>query len=89
MAQKMSCRDVALRLQTYLDGELDDARMDKIRAHLDACVGCGLEQEVFEDIKRQLSAQAIPADSAALERLRDFSAKISEVANAADTSGTP
>ncbi len=82
MAQKMmSCRDVALRLQTYLDGELDETRMEQIRAHLDACVDCGLEADVFADIKKDLAAQAIPADSDALARLREFSARIAEEAN--------
>jgi len=82
MAKKMmNCKDVALRLQTYLDGELDEARMEQIRAHLDACVACGLEADVFANIKKDLTAQAVPADSDALARLRAFSARIAEEAN--------
>jgi anti-sigma factor (TIGR02949 family) len=81
MAQKtMNCRDVALRLQTYLDGELDQVRMERIRAHLDACVACGLEADVFTSIKNDLAAQTIPADSEALSRLREFSTRIADEA---------
>ena len=81
MPKTLTCRDVALRLQTYLDGELDESRMEQIRSHLDACVDCGLEADVFADIKRDLSAKTIPADSDALARLRDFSARIADEAN--------
>ncbi|MFT7473389.1 MAG: anti-sigma factor (TIGR02949 family) [Verrucomicrobiales bacterium] len=77
MAQKtINCRDVALRLQTYLDGELDHELMERIRAHLDACVDCGLEVDVFTSIKNDLAAQRIPADSEALSRLREFSTRV-------------
>ena len=73
---KLNCREVGLRLQTYLDGELDDARMEQIRKHLDDCVDCGLEYDTFSKIKRSLNAQTVPADSDALARLRAFSERI-------------
>lgn len=76
----MNCRDVGLRLQTYLDGELDDERMERIRNHLDECVKCGLEADVFTSIKNDLSSQARPVNAEAIARLRAFSDKISEVA---------
>ncbi len=50
--------------------------MAQIRAHLEDCVVCGLESEAFERIKRDLSAQSVPADSEALTRLREFSEHI-------------
>ena len=81
MVKKLNCREVGLRLQSYLDGELDDARIEQIRAHLDDCVACGLEADAFVKIKKDLTAQAVPADSAALARLREFSSQIA--ANAA------
>ena len=74
----MSCRDVALRLQTYLDGELDDSRMERIRAHLDACVDCGLEADVFTSIKNDLQRQVGPVNSNAMARLREFTEQISQ-----------
>ncbi len=72
----MSCREVGLRLQSYLDGELDDGRMNAIRAHLDACVDCGVEASVFERIKADLAESAPQNDPDALARLRAFSEEI-------------
>lgn len=77
----MSCRDVGLRLQTYLDGELDADRMERIKNHLDACVDCGLEADVFTSIKNDLASQALPVSSEALARLRAFSDKITEASD--------
>ncbi len=82
-AKKISCTEVARRLQSYLDGELDDDRMAQIRAHLDACVHCGLDEEVFSAIKSDLNALSAPAESGALARLREFSASLSEGASPA------
>lgn len=73
---KYKCREVGLRLQTYLDGELDEKRAAAIRAHLDDCVDCGLEAEVFQQIKTELSQIEPRVDEAALQRLRNFSAQI-------------
>lgn len=75
-----NCREVGLRLQSYLDGELNDDRMEQIKAHLDACVDCGLEHDVFNAIKTDLSKLEAPAESEALARLREFSARIADEA---------
>jgi len=72
----MTCRDVALRLQSYLDGELDADRMGRIEAHLEACVDCGLEADVFTRIKNDLAQQVRPVNAEALARLRAFSEEI-------------
>lgn len=74
----MSCRDVGLRLQTYLDGELDAERMERIKTHLDACVECGLEADVFTSIKNDLANQARPVSAEAIARLRAFSDQIAK-----------
>lgn len=76
MKKSVNCREVGLRLQSYLDGEIDAGRAGQIRAHLDDCVACGLEADAFVKIKKDLNAQSVPADSDALARLRDFSAQI-------------
>ena len=78
LKRKMNCQEVALRLQTYLDDELDSARLDRLRDHLDACVNCGLDQDAFRQIKADLANCAPGTDEAALSRLREFSARISE-----------
>ncbi len=80
-ARTMTCRDVGLRLQSYLDGELDSVRMQGIQDHLEACVDCGLEADVFRRIKADLSGHAPATDPEALERLREFSSRIAELAD--------
>lgn len=77
MAKKLNCREVALRLQTYLDGELDEERCQAFKAHLDACVDCGLEAEVFSSLKSDISGCA-NTDEDALARLRKFAADITQ-----------
>ena len=68
----MSCRDVGLRLQSYLDDELDPARMERIRAHLEACRDCGLDFDVYSSIKSDIAASRRDPDPNAIERLREF-----------------
>lgn len=74
--KSLNCREVGLRLQSYLDGELDEARMEQISEHLDDCVACGLEASAFVEIKKELAMLQVPDDSDALARLRDFGAQI-------------
>lgn len=81
MAKKLdSCREVGLRLQSYLDGELDENRVNQIRNHLDACVCCGLDAEAFTEIKSGLAQLGTTSDGDAITRLKEFSARISEEA---------
>ena len=81
MAPKtMNCREVGLRLQTYLDGELDGDRREALAGHLEDCRKCGLEADVFRQIKSDLAQSAAPTDSEALARLRSFSERIASEA---------
>lgn len=82
MASKMNCREVGRRLQSYLDGELDGDRMEQIKAHLDYCVECGLELDVFTAIKTDLAQLPVPAESDALQRLREFSTRVAQESEA-------
>lgn len=85
MAQKFnSCKAVALRLQTYLDGELDDDRNEQIQSHLDACIDCGFEADAFRKIKSDLSSLAQPIDSDALDRLKKFTSRIAQEAGSGE-----
>lgn len=74
----MSCTDVGRRLQSYLDDELDPDRMARIREHLDACVDCGLELDVYARIKAELTAARTETDPAVIESLRRFAQGISD-----------
>lgn len=78
----MTCKEVGLRIQSYLDGELDEARLEGIRSHLAACFDCGLEADTFRAIKEQLADSSGPTDPAVLDRLRRFSERISDQAPA-------
>lgn len=69
---ELSCKEVGRVLQTYLDGELDELRAQKVAQHLEDCLRCGMTAETYADIKRALrrSAGAVPEET--LERLRAF-----------------
>jgi len=66
------CRAVGRRLQSYLDGELDDRRRDDIAAHLEACRDCGLELTTYRAVKESLARERPPAAVDVLDRLRSF-----------------
>ena len=81
MAKKVNCTEVARRLQTYLDGELEDDWRERVQAHLEECKCCVVDEAAFSAIKMELSTLTAPPESDALARLRDFSARIAEEAN--------
>jgi anti-sigma factor RsiW len=69
---RLSCRQVAKLLQTYLDDELDSDAARKVEDHLEDCIRCGLETEAYQALKASL--QRVPAGSTAdaVARLRAF-----------------
>ena len=66
------CRDVAKVLQSYLDGELPPSQTHLVAEHLEHCDRCGIEAEVYREVKRSLEQLATPPDHAAVGRLRDY-----------------
>ncbi len=77
VADVTACRDVGRVLQSYLDGELDIARTAEVAAHLEHCLRCGMESDVYARIKLALGRRADghdphPEDRLAIERLRRF-----------------
>lgn len=66
------CREVADVLQAYLDGELPDEKMHLVARHLEHCERCGIEAEVYREVKRSLAQLATPPDRATVARLRAF-----------------
>jgi anti-sigma factor RsiW len=71
----MRCAEVGRLLQVYLDGEFDDeARAQRLRAHLKDCKRCGLEAETYKRIKASLARRSREdAEFAdALIRLHEF-----------------
>jgi len=77
VADVTACRDVGRVLQSYLDGELDAAHTAEVATHLEHCVRCGMEADVYTRIQRALARRADGADPhpenrLAIERLRRF-----------------
>lgn len=68
----LTCDEVGELLQHYLDDHVDAELAGRIEAHLDDCRRCGLEAQIYRDIKQSLAARrpAVPRQS--LERLRAF-----------------
>jgi anti-sigma factor (TIGR02949 family) len=69
--RKLGCVQVIRVLQEYLDGETDEVTARRVAAHLDDCRDCGLEADLYREIKKALARQKRP-DARAVERLRGF-----------------
>lgn len=69
---RVRCLRTMQLIQQYLDGTLDDRPALRVADHLDACRRCGLEAEVFSQIKAALSRYDGDVDPGAMARLRDF-----------------
>jgi anti-sigma factor RsiW len=65
------CWQVMWHLQSYIDGEADDATNRRVAAHLEECRDCGLEAEIYRAIKQAIASHQRPPDEA-VDRLRAF-----------------
>lgn len=74
--RQLSCHQVGQVLQTYLDGEIDDATAAKVRAHLDDCRRCGLEADTYEALKASLRRCPGTENSEPVARLRSFGERL-------------
>jgi anti-sigma factor RsiW len=72
----MDCEHVGIVLQHYLDGELDDRTASLVAAHLDACRRCGLEADLYRDLKAAIARRSDPPEDS-LTRLREFGHRLS------------
>ncbi|MDX1620420.1 MAG: zf-HC2 domain-containing protein [Nitriliruptorales bacterium] len=66
------CREVARILQSYLDGELPPSKTHLVAEHLEHCDRCGIEAEVYREVKRSLHELGTEPDPAAVDRLRSY-----------------
>ena len=71
-ASRIRCMATMRVLQTFLDGALDEVTARRVAEHLEDCRRCGLEAEVYQEIKAALGAQDRAVDPRAIERLRHF-----------------
>ncbi len=77
--EMLTCAEVGRLLQRFLDGELDDpATTGALDAHLDVCEPCGLEADVYRDIKAALRAHRADVGDASVARLRGFGERLME-----------
>lgn len=84
MAQsRVRCLQTMRVLQTYLDGALDDVSARRVAAHLDDCRRCGLEAEIYGEIKASLAERDRSLDTRTFERLRRFGERLAEEGEAA------
>lgn len=76
-SQQVDCRHVGAWLQTYLDGELDDARRGAVSRHLRDCRRCGMEAATYRELKGSLR-RGVPTlnEAESLDRLRDFAQRL-------------
>jgi anti-sigma factor RsiW len=72
---QLSCRQVGRLLQSYLDGELDEERSQRIADHLDDCLRCGLEAETYQAVRASLERRST-VEPERLARLHDFGARL-------------
>lgn len=70
--RRLLCPEVARLLQRYLDEELAPARAAQVRAHLRDCRRCGLEAELYAQVKSAVGRRGVPLPDGSVERLRRF-----------------
>jgi hypothetical protein len=68
----VTCREVGRFLQRYLDGVTDGHVTARVAEHLEDCRRCGLEAEIYRDIKASLARQTPILPEATLACLRRF-----------------
>ena len=64
----LQCIDLMRMVSAYLDGDLDDATVARIRLHLSGCDGCTAALEQFATVIR-LAGRLSAADVASLDPL--------------------
>ncbi len=71
-ASRLHCLHNMRLLQTYLDGALDEMPARRVAEHLEECRRCGLEAEIYREIKASIHERDCTVDPGAVERLRRF-----------------
>lgn len=69
---RIECMRVRPLLQSFLDGQLDDARRERVAAHLEACRRCGLAASTYRSLKERLRGFGQSPDPDAVARLEAF-----------------
>lgn len=70
--RRLMCPEVRLKLQRYLDGEIDDEWASRIREHLEDCRRCGLEADTYRALKVNLESRGPDVPDDLVTHLREF-----------------
>jgi len=73
---KIGCMEVALVLQAYLDGEVDETVARRVGAHLEICRRCGMKADTYRLIKAALARGGTGWDDLTRRRLQDFAHRV-------------
>lgn len=84
-SSRARCLQTMRVLQSYLDGALDDLHAQRVAEHLEHCRRCGLEAEIYRDIKASLAERERSLDRLTIERLQRFGKRLAQ--NGETTSG--
>ena len=76
----IDCETVVRELWDFLDGELDEARWQRIRDHLAQCTGCASHVEFAQSFLAQVAK--VPTDPDEVARLRTTVQQILQSARA-------
>ena len=76
MTRNLNCRQVRALVHQFLDGELPARDHHLVRAHLEACVVCGIEATTIEAVIDMLRDLRQPADAGAMARLDAFASRV-------------
>ncbi len=68
----LTCHEVGLVLQAFLDDEADEVAARRVADHLHDCVRCGMEAATYERIKKSVGQHRPALDPATVARLRRF-----------------
>lgn len=68
----MSCLEAARLIDGYIDGEIDEATCAKIVYHLEICRECGMEAELYMQIKIAVGRHRTSVSAESLAKLREY-----------------
>lgn len=72
----VTCHEVGLVLQAFLDDETDEVAALRVADHLRDCVRCGMEAATYERIKRSVGRDRPALDPDTVTRLRRFGERL-------------
>lgn len=69
----LTCQEAVARLDDYVDRELSEAEMGRVREHLETCEACAahfrVEEQLLHEVREKVRRIAVPASL--LQRIRE------------------